>query len=221
MKTSIWALFTSLVAGSFALAQSTPNSPLRITQFNRAGALAWSNNLCPATPVYEIQRANSPTGAWQHHLYVTNQLTRQITNSLSSSNSATFYRLVLVSDAPMTFNYHFTDGFFCELAGQIRFGLFNSSSNYWNIGLVSDFCDGNGHPIGTGVLYGGLTKDGLGNFIVRLRFSPGAEGYVIEGHLHRGTVNGQCGYDSMSGTVYLSGFTQGESIGTFTATRVP
>ena len=223
MKTNILLLAGLFLTGFTAHAQfTTTNSPLlRIERFNRAGALVLSNTLCPATPVYQIQRANSPTGAWQHHLFITNQLTAQVTNSLGSSNGAAFYRAVLASDAPMTFNYSYSDGFLCDAFGQIRFGLVNSSNNYWNIS-TDDFCDfGADHPSGTGVLYGGLTRNQFGNLVVRLRFTSGVEGYLLEGVLHRGTVNGQCGYDSMSGTVFLSGFAGEDAIGTFTATRVP
>lgn len=226
MKTRLIILAAMMFIGSLGMAQFTPNSPIRVTKLNHAGMMSWSNNLCPASPIYEVLRANSPTGAWQHYLFITNQLSTQITNSLGSSNGAVFYRIALAGDEPMTFNYSFTDdpnGFGCITAsGQIRFGLLNASSNFWNIS-VTDICglNGGGHPAGTGVLYGGLSRDALGNFIVRLKFNPGSEGYLLKGQLHRGTVNGQCSYDSISGDLYLSGFAGETPIGPFTATRIP
>ncbi len=223
MKTKLVLLVVLLFTCSSVVAQFTTNSPLHVTRFNHAGTLIWSNQLCPETPVYEIQRASSPTGAWQHHLFVTNSSQVVLSNSLGTAAGAVFHRLALVGDAPMTFNYEYSDGgdFGCVTAtGQIRFGLLNSVSNFWQMS-VEDFCGGGLHPSGTGVLYGGLTRDSLGNYFVRLRFNNFSEGYFLQGTLHRTNVNGQCVYDRMTGQLYLSGFAGETPLGPFTATRVP
>ena len=220
-KTKLILLVALMLGGSSVVAQWLPSSPLRITRLDFSGTLEWSNRICPALPVYEVLRANSPTGAWQHHLYVTNQQSVPLTNALGSSPGEVFHRLALVGDTPMTFDYNFTDGFFETVSGQLRFGIVNMGSNHWVCSSSDPEFGSSGHPVGSGTLYGGLTRDALGSYIVRLKFTPGSEGYFLEGKLHQSTSNGQCDCDSLSGTVYLSGFAGNTPIGTFTATRVP
>lgn len=220
-KTKLTLLLVLILGGIPIKAQLLPSSPLRLTRFDLSGTLEWSNRVCPALPVYEVLRASSPTGTWQHHLYTTNQRFAPLTNALGTSSGAVFHRLALVGDTPMTFDYSFTDGFFEFVSGQLRFGLVNTTSNHWVCTSSDPGFSGSGHPVGSGTLYGGLQRDALDNYFVRFRFISSAEGYVLEGRLHHGMVNNACGITSISGTVYLSGFAQGEPIGTFTATRVP
>ena len=220
-KTKLILLVALMLGGLPLIAQLVPSSPLRITRLDFSETLEWSNRICPALPVYEVLRANSPTGAWQHHLYVTNQQSVLLTNAPGTSPGAVFHRLALVSDTPMTFDYSFSDGFSETVSGQLRFGLVNTTSNHWVCTSSDPGFGGSGHPVGSGTLYGGLTRDTLGNYIVRLKFTPGSEGYFLEGYLHQSTVNGPCSSDRMAGTAYLSGFAGHTAIGTFTATRVP
>lgn len=80
---------------------------------------------------------------------------------------------------------------------------------------------GGGHPVGNGnFASGGLTRNGPGTFVVRLKFTPGSEGVFLEGTLQSSGADGPCQTTGMTGTVYLSGFAGYTPLGTFTATRV-
>lgn len=102
-------ILAALLVATIAGGQIYP-SPVRLQPFTHAGLLEWSNTLCPDRPVYEVLRANSPTGAWQHFFYVTNTKSIALTNALGVSPGAVFHKIALVGDVPMTFDYSFDDG---------------------------------------------------------------------------------------------------------------
>lgn len=229
MKTKFILLVALMLCGSFALAQVLPVSPLRLTSFSRAGALKWTNDICTTLPVYEVLRANSPTGTWQHFFSVTNVNSTLLTNALGGSAGAVFHKLRWVSDGPVVFNYSFDEGLgFSAVEGQLAVNFAGVGGTLSSPGtLGSWFFQDTGllfdapHPLGIGRFYGGgITVTG-GTHRVKLTLTPGSENFYLQGTMQLTVINGVSSYTGLSGLVYQCGFAGCDPIGSFNATRVP
>jgi hypothetical protein len=104
MKTLVTSFAALFAAASTSLAQIT------IISLDRAGTLSWSNRLCTSLPVYDVLRASSPTGTWQHVAFVTNQTSFTIPN-FPGAEATAFLKLAWVSHAPIEFDYVFDEGY--------------------------------------------------------------------------------------------------------------
>jgi hypothetical protein len=246
MKTKLARL--AMFFSSVALAQTPYVSPLRITHFDRSGAaLAWTNSsVCVNVPVYEVLRATSPTGSWQHFAFVTNAETTLLTNSLGEEPGAIFHKLAWVKDSPMLFDYAFDEGYgFISVTGRLSLNFCAIGTNFgtWfceNTEYVIDGEHPTAHnPCGHGLhslcpppreqgawsgphpfQNGGLGVSGT-NYGVSLFFSGGSEGYSLMGSMRVGNMNGRQTFIGISGFLYLCGFASCDPIGSFVATRVP
>src|SRR5258708_5870929 len=83
--------------------------PVRLTGFDRAGNLTWTNLLCTTQPVYELLRADSLTRPWEHLAFVTNQTSFSISEALDTVTGAVFFRIAWVDEPPLVFDYAFTE----------------------------------------------------------------------------------------------------------------
>jgi len=210
--------FVCLLLSGIAIgwAQTTAPSPVRITSYNRATAvLSWTNYVCANLPVYELLRANSPTGGWQHVFYATNAQSLVLTNR-GSTPGAVFHRIGWASDTPMVFKYSFDERWGCPaVTGILNVSLANLASDGWQ--LEEWFCAFDRlHPVGSGTFVRGNITATNANHILTLWFNAGT---FLEGTLEQKTTNGHRIYSGIAGTVYRSGVAGNSPIGTFTATR--
>ena len=202
MKTKL-IIFAVLFA-SLSIAQVFYSHPVRITKFDRpTGTISWTNQICGNIPVYQLHRATTVTGDWQHFAYVTN------------------LRSAPLADTPMVFNYEFDEGYGFGpcVSGTLRVSLRDIPSGTWQ--LEDDgFCFDEAHPTGNGNFVYGYVDWRVSPHLVSLNFTSQPEGGThLEGTLQQTIVNGECTYTGMSGTVYQGTIAGAFPIGTFTATR--
>ena len=85
------------VVSALSLCLLTLRGQVGITGLSSNGTLSWSNCLAgalfAAPPIYAIERANSPTGAWQTVALVTNTQSFQWGELLQPTFPATFLRI--------------------------------------------------------------------------------------------------------------------------------
>src|SRR5712691_9026183 len=104
MKAFVALLFVWILPDWACLAQT-----LRITAFDRAGDLRWTNLLCTTEPVYEVLQAMSPSGPWSHLAFATNQTSLVVSNPSAPGSEARFFKLTWVHDPPLEFDYTFDE----------------------------------------------------------------------------------------------------------------
>jgi hypothetical protein len=198
-------------SATFAQAQTHPN--LGISQLDRNGLISWTNSLCAVEPVYELLKASSPTGMWQHVSFVTNNGSLQLTNIVTAQTNMAFYKLRWVSEGSLAFNYEFDEGYgWTAVMGVLRFGFNLPQPGAWpwhfeDVGSLDGI-----HPTGDGA----VTRMELtpqGRHRVWLIGPP--EGVYLEGTLVKSPND--CSYTRYSGSVYLQGFAGPSLLGTFTA----
>jgi hypothetical protein len=216
MKTMAGLVWLTVLSGSVALGQ------LRITSLDRTLRLQWTNAICTENPVYEVLKANSPTGTWSHVSFVTNRNEIVIDDPVAHTATATFYRLAWTSDEPLEFDYFFDEGYgFIAVIGRLAV-TFSSAPNAgtWTCAETDYFFDER-HPLGTGVLWGGQMTSG--NLLrLELRTNPGGCldcGFYLEGVLEQSMVNGKCTYTRYTGLVFEQSIAGPEEIGDFVAIR--
>lgn len=222
MKTIFARLTLLLLAAVPCLAQSPT---LQVLRLDRDGTLAWTNRLCPASPVYEILQAPAVTGPWQRVTLLTNQSSFALGPVAGDASGRAFYRLAWLNETPLTFSYAFDEGYgLPATVGTLNVALRPAAQmGVWSL-QETDFVIEGRHPIGSGVLRAGnVGTTPQGQHRVRLYFTgPGGEGAVyLDGELQFGEGPGGCSYTSMSGTVHEVTFGGTEMIGTFSATRTP
>ena len=140
MKAARIGLIFLFLFGSVAFAQ------VRITGFDRSGALTWTNEICAPNSVYEILKTESLTRPWEPLVSVTNQESVTLTGLVSSA-STLFLKIAWVDHESLTFDYRFT-GAICEGQGFFEVRLAPGVSGAWT--FTSDFCEFEGHPEGQG-----------------------------------------------------------------------
>src|SRR6266540_7162638 len=86
--------------------------PIKLTGLDRAGNLTWTNLICTTQPVYEVLKAHSVEGPWDHLVFVTNHASVSISNALNTVTGAVFFRLAWVDEPPLVFDYAFAESEF-------------------------------------------------------------------------------------------------------------
>lgn len=219
----VTGLFCLLVGclTSAAFAQGSGPHPIQIFGgFGASGVLQWSNSIPTTQPVYEIMRGNTVMGAWTAGVFVTNQHSAVVTNSLAGAGQV-FHRVRWVNDTSTRFDYVFDEGYGVPaVIGQLNLTFVTGP----NLGtwLCAEYLSvDERHPTGTGNFVGGGITVTPTNHLVRLVFTPlvADSGVYLEGVMQLGTQSGRAIYTGFSGTVYENGFAGPSSIGTFTATR--
>jgi hypothetical protein len=190
---------------------------LVITELDRGGTLSWSNRLCTSLPVYEVLRASSPTGTWQHVTFVTNQTSFTLVD-LPADNESAFFKLAWVSHAPLEFDYVFDEGYsHPAVIGRLSFE-FISGGGLWAFHETEFVIDGL-HPVGAGRV---VRMQFFGD-LLRVYLEPILDGGVyLEGALQSMPDASGCIYTSYTGKAYEADFSGGGAeIGTFIAAKVP
>lgn len=196
---------------------ATGVAQVSITSLDHTGRLSWVNRICTSLPAYEILQADSLNGNWRHLAYVTNQTSFIIPRL---SDSASFYKLVWVSHAPIVFDYVFDEGYGVPaVIGRFDLVLSNADSpgGGWIFAPTELFID-ELHPLGTGRLSARLTGDALQVILVPLIAD---NGYYLEGRLQITQDASGCVFTSYSGVVMANTFGGPQEIGTFVATKAP
>ena len=213
--------FTSWVLLSFSLNGA---SPIKIIGYDRAGTLVWSNLLCTSTPVYEVLRADSVTGPWQHVAYVTNDSSYTLANLVPPQSSAAFYQIAWIKDTPITFNYIFEEcydtGFDCiptgypSVFGTLTFDIPGGVAQ-WSF-EETDF-NTSDHPLGDG--RGPLFFDSVDQlWIVVLEPLGGDAGKFLAGELQFSRDGVGCGY-TYDGAAYRNTIAGPGPMGYFAASQ--
>ena len=205
-----------------AVAQIPYVTPLRITAFSRGTAtLEWTNDVAAYIPVYQMLKASSPTGLWQHFFFVTNRQTTTLTNSLAGDGGA-FHKLAWFADVPMLFDYAFDEGYgFTAVTGRLTISFLNPALSGWVFGDTGFSIDGY-HPLGSTNRFGVFFLQPFTNHFLHANLTPvvGDHGSFLEGTLQRAFTNGSCVYTGMAGTVYGNTIAGPQQWGTFKARRV-
>jgi len=199
--------------------------PVRLTGFDRAGNLTWTNLICTTQPVYELLRADSLTSPWEHLAFVTNENGFSISDALDTATGAGFFRIAWVDEPPLVFDYAFTVAGLglTTVTGRLEVAFAGSTSGTRSFS-PTDYYDvsSDQHPIGDAPLGLGrqpYSRDGV-SLQVFLKGSGGEGSIYLDGALERSGAGGRCVYTRYCGIVWLVGF-ETEGIGTFVATRVP
>jgi hypothetical protein len=216
MKTVVVLAWLTLLSGSVVFGQ------LGITSLDRTLTLRWTNAICTEKPIYEVLKANSPTGTWSHVSFVTNANETVIDDPLAQTSTATFYRLRWTGDEPVNFDYYFDEGYgFIAVTGHLAVTFFSiPNAGTWACGETEYVIDER-HPVGTGILWGGQIRSGN---VLRLELRTSTSGcldcgFYLEGVLEQSVVNGKCTYTRYSGVVFEDSFVGPEEIGVFLAIR--
>lgn len=213
--------FSSWVLLSFSLHGA---SPVKIVGYDRAGTLVWSNLLCTSVPVYEVLRANSVTGPWEHIAYVTNETAFTLASPVSPPSSRAFYQIAWVKDTPVDFNYIFEEcydtGFDCEPTGYPSvFGTltfdFPRGTAQWYF-EETDF-NTSDHPLGAGT--GPFYYDDYDQlWIVVLQRTGADNGKFLAGDLQFSKDANGCGY-TYDGAAYRVTISGTQPMGYFAASQ--
>ncbi|MCI0744809.1 MAG: hypothetical protein L0Y58_05320 [Verrucomicrobia subdivision 3 bacterium] len=193
------------------------SASVKITRFDAAGALAWTNSFCTSNPVYEIVRAPAITGSWQHVAYVTNQHSFSLPDPIPSGASMAFYRVAWIENDPIILDYAYDEHGIGEpsVIGTLTLHLPTMSATWFF--EETDF-NTSPHPLGAG--FGGIgQRQNDETLIIRLRMNPD-DGVYLEGQLRSSPTASNCGY-AFSGMVYWINFTGTFPIGPFIARQEP
>jgi hypothetical protein len=214
MITQLMKMFLGILGVAVVLQTSCFAQLIQIMKFERNGTLGWLNPLCTTMPVYEVLRADSVTGPWNHAAYVTNATTYQLPVTIPSG-SAAFYRIVWTNDVPVAMDYAFDEGFgFSSIVGQLtlNFASLSASWNFEDLGFGET-----DHPLGPGSGPIGYTPD-LRTWAIVLR--PDLDNTIfLAGTLESSSTGSGCEYTAYVGLVFRSTITGTEQIGDFVATK--
>jgi hypothetical protein len=213
MQTFLASLLIGLTATLASVAQ------VSITSIDGGGTITWTNRLCTSLPVYEILRADSLSGGWQHVAFVTNKNSFSLPNLPGAGGTAAFYRLAWVDHAPIVFDYVFDEGFGVPaVVGRFNLTFHDVNRQGQWIFEPTDFFFDEVHPVGTGQLRAQFAGDLLHINLTPMIFDGG---FYLEGRLETAQDSSGCVFTQYSGSAYENTFSGGNEIGTFIATRVP
>ena len=214
MKTACFLLVALFASAARAQVISTP---LRITQF-RPPQLTWTNHIAANLPVYQILRATTVTGAWEHFFFVTNATSTLLTNAASSNAPGLFYKLRWVGDTPMTFTYQFDEGVGLGpcISGQMTVSF--AGNGAWNF-AEDGFCLDQIHVTGQGTVRPGFFN-WLSPQTAQFHLTSPPNTQFLEATLQSTLTNGTLVYTGMVGTVFQNGTVGPSAIGTFKAKRL-
>src|SRR5260221_8777790 len=184
MKTLIVISLAVVLGMSLGNAQQ---SLVSISAFNRTGYLAWTNRLCPNQPVYQVLRASSPTGPWEHFAFVTNQTTTLLPTPAASGAAAAFFQIAWVDAPPMEFDYVFDEGYGVPaVIGRLSIVLLPRAGawQFEDVGSIDGL-----HPTGVGQVRRVLwdAQDSL-----RVWLTGPVDGAYLDGTLQRSDRAGRC-----------------------------